>query len=82
MDISESVNVEALDEEMEPFLVESATLAQKRRSQGRIIFDRFIRNRTAVGAACFLIIMIVFCFVGPESQRDAGPAEPGPSIWH
>jgi peptide/nickel transport system permease protein len=65
VDISESVNVEALDEEMEPFLVESATLVQKRRSQGRIIFDRFIRNKTAVGAACFLIIMFLFCFAGP-----------------
>lgn len=65
MDISERLNAAAIDEEMEPFLVESAELIQKRRSQGRIIFDRFIRNRTAVGAAIFLILMFIYCFIGP-----------------
>jgi peptide/nickel transport system permease protein len=40
-------------------------LTQKRRSQGRIIFDRFIRNRTALVGATFLILLFLFCFVGP-----------------
>lgn len=65
MDISERLNVASIDEEMEPFLVESAELVQKRRSQGRIIFDRFMRNRTAVGSAVFLIVLILYCFFGP-----------------
>jgi peptide/nickel transport system permease protein len=38
---------------------------QKRRSQGRIIFDRFLRNRVAIGGAVFLILLFVFCFFGP-----------------
>jgi peptide/nickel transport system permease protein len=38
---------------------------QKRRSQGRIIFDRFRRNRIALGGAIFLLLMILFCFLGP-----------------
>jgi peptide/nickel transport system permease protein len=66
MDLSQSVNVANVpDDELEPFLVETADLLQKRRSQGRIIFDRFMRHRAAVVSAIFLIIMFLFCFVGP-----------------
>lgn len=66
MDISERLNANPiLEEDIEPFLAETADLVQKRRSQGRIIFDRFIRNRTAVGGTVFLIIMFLYCFVGP-----------------
>ncbi len=69
MDISERFQVDTLEDEIEPFLVETAELIQKRRSQGRIIFDRFIRNRTAVAGATFLILLFVFCFAGPYIWR-------------
>ena len=69
MDISERLSISSIDEEIEPFLVESIELVQKRRSQGRIIFDRFIRNRTAVLGTVFLILLFLFCFIGP-------------AIWH
>jgi peptide/nickel transport system permease protein len=66
VDISEqldSTNVTV--DEVEPFLELTPTLVQKRRSQGRIIFDRFLRNRVAIGGALFLILLFVFCFFGP-----------------
>src|SRR5438477_11101951 len=63
MEISEKVNVQ--QEEIEPFLELTPELVQKRRSQGRIIFDRFIRNRAAIVGAVFLIVLFLFCFVGP-----------------
>ncbi|MGH2478491.1 MAG: ABC transporter permease [Ktedonobacteraceae bacterium] len=40
-------------------------LVQVRRSQGRIIFDRFMRNYIAVGGAVFLIALVLYCFIGP-----------------
>ena len=46
---------------------------QKRRSQGRIIFDRFIRNRAAVGGALFLILLFAFCFFGPAISGHNAP---------
>ena len=69
MDISEQLNLNttATQEEVEPYLEETAELVQKRRSQGRIIFDRFMRNKIAVGGAVFLILLILFCFLGPFS---------------
>lgn len=70
MDISERLSANPiLEEDIEPFLAETADLIQKRRSQGRIIFDRFMRNRTAVGGTVFLIIMFLYCFVGPHIWR-------------
>ena len=68
MDIFEQVNLNeatAAPEDVEPFLDETVELVQKRRSQGRIIFDRFMRNRTAVLALAFLVFMVLFCFLGP-----------------
>lgn len=65
MDIPEQLNVSSIDVEIEPFLAETSELVQKRRSQGRIIFDRFIRNRTAVAGAIFLILLFLYCFLGP-----------------
>lgn len=67
MDISNRLNVDtsSIEEEMEPFLAETVELVQKRRSQGRIIFDRFVRNRVAVGGAVFLIVLFLYCFLGP-----------------
>jgi peptide/nickel transport system permease protein len=64
MDSSEQVNVTSVDE-LEPVIEVTPALVQKRRSQGRIIFDRFIRNRIALGGAVFLLLMILFCFLGP-----------------
>ena len=65
MDISERLNVTSTQEEIEPFLEVTPALVQKRRSQGRIIFDRFIRNRAAIVGAIFLIFLFLFCFAGP-----------------
>ncbi len=65
MDISERLNVTSTEEQIEPFLEVTPALVQKRRSQGRIIFDRFIRNRAAIIGAIFLIALFLFCFVGP-----------------
>lgn len=68
MDISEQLNLNAqvgAPQEVEPYLEETSELVQKRRSQTRIIFDRFIRNRIAVIGAFFLVLMFVFCFLGP-----------------
>jgi len=66
MDISEELNATgATVDEVEPFLELTPALVQKRRSQARIIFDRFIRNKAAIGGAVFLILLFVFCFLGP-----------------
>jgi peptide/nickel transport system permease protein len=63
MDISERTITS--EEELEPFLEVTPELVQKRRSQGRIIFDRFIRNRAAIVGAVFLIFLFLLCFLGP-----------------
>ena len=63
MDISERMLTS--EEEIEPFLELTPELVQKRRSQGRIIFDRFIRNRAAIVGAVFLILLFLLCFLGP-----------------
>src|SRR5258708_35386947 len=71
MDISDQLNV--TQEEVEPFLEQTTALVQKRRSQGRIIFDRFIRNRAAIVGAIFLILLFLFCFLGPTVTRHNNP---------
>jgi peptide/nickel transport system permease protein len=48
-------------------------LAQKRRSRWRIIFDRFIRHRAATLGAIFLIMLFLFCFLGPVVTRHNRP---------
>lgn len=63
MDISEQIST--TQEEVEPFLELTPELVQQRRSQGRIIFDRFMRNRVALVGAAFLILLFLFCFLGP-----------------
>jgi peptide/nickel transport system permease protein len=66
MDISQQINTNVVvDEDFDLFLDLSPALVQKRRSQGRIIFDRFIKNRAAIVGSFFLIIMFIFCFAGP-----------------
>ena len=69
MDISDRLNVTSTQEEIEPFLELTPELVQKRRSQGRIIFDRFIRNRIAIVGALCLILLFLFCFLGPLIWR-------------
>lgn len=71
MDISEHLNLNTTttEEEVEPYLEETTELVQKRRSQGRIIFDRFMRNKIAVGGAVFLMLLILFCALGPFIWR-------------
>ncbi|MFL5625669.1 MAG: ABC transporter permease [Ktedonobacteraceae bacterium] len=72
MDISEQV-LGNTQEEIEPFLELTPELVQKRRSQGRIIFDRFIRNRIAIIGALFLIFLFLFCFAGPTLTGHNNP---------
>src|SRR5437660_1311560 len=66
MEIFDRTNIDTTsqDEELD-FLDLTPELAQKRRSQGRIILDRFLRNRTATAGAVFLIFMVLLCFLGP-----------------
>ena len=73
MDISERLNVTSTQEEIEPFLELTPALVQKRRSQGRIIFDRFVRNKAAIGGAVFLILLFLFCFLGPTITGHNNP---------
>jgi peptide/nickel transport system permease protein len=69
MDIPQQFN--ASEEEIESFwdLDKTPELLQKRRSQGRIIFDRFIRHRAAIIGIIFLIALFLFCFLGPLFWR-------------
>ncbi len=69
MEISDQLNIPTTQEDVEPFLETTVELIQKRRSQGRIIFDRFIRNRAAVVGASALVLMFLFCFAGPLFWR-------------
>lgn len=73
MDISDQINTSTVQDELEPILELTPALTQKRRSQGRIILDRFLRNRTAVIGAAFLIFMFLFCFVGPTATGHDQP---------
>jgi peptide/nickel transport system permease protein len=77
MDTSEQMQRRIEEEEIEPTLDMTPALAQKRRSQGRIIFDRFARNRIAVAGAIFLILAFLFCFVGPFVTGHNDPNTPG-----
>jgi peptide/nickel transport system permease protein len=73
VDIPEQLNVTTSEEEIEPLLELTPALVQKRRSQIRIIFDRFIRNRAALVGAAFLILLFLFCFLGPTISRHNQP---------
>ncbi|GCE17629.1 ABC transporter permease [Dictyobacter kobayashii] len=63
MDTSEQVQSPEEDFELPQEL--TTELTQKRRSQGRIIFDRFVRNRAATVGAVFLVIMVLCCLIIP-----------------
>jgi peptide/nickel transport system permease protein len=73
VDIPEQLNVTTFEEEIEPLLELTPALVQKRRSQVRIIFDRFIRNRAALVGAAFLILLFLFCFLGPTISGHNQP---------
>jgi len=76
VDTSEELNATNVTvDEVEPFLELTPALVQKRRSQGRIIFDRFMRNKAAVGGAVFLILLFLFCFMGPALWRTDPDAQ-------
>jgi len=75
MDTGEQINT-TREDELELVLEMTPALAQKRRSQGRIIFDRFIRNRTATIGAIFLLLLILFCFVGPILTGHSNAEQP------
>ena len=64
MELPEQMGTTVADE-LEPTIEVTPALAQKRRSQGRIIFDRFVKNRIALVGAAFLILLIIICFLGP-----------------
>ncbi len=63
MDISKQIDER--QEDIEPIMDLTPALTQKRRSQGRIIFDRFIRNKAALIGAVWIAILVLFCFLGP-----------------
>jgi peptide/nickel transport system permease protein len=65
MDTFEQAQTQFAEEDLGPIQDLTPALVQKRRSQTRIIFDRFIRNRAATIGAAFLILLFLFCFVGP-----------------
>jgi peptide/nickel transport system permease protein len=74
MDISEQLNNSfPVQDEIEPILELTPELVQKRRSQARIIFDRFVRNRGAIVGALFLILLFFFCFLGPTITGHNDP---------
>src|SRR2546421_3199868 len=74
MDISDRLNTTpSTEEDVNSFLELTPELVQKRRSQGRIIFDRFIRNKAAVGGTAFLIFLFLFCFLGPTVTGHNDP---------
>jgi peptide/nickel transport system permease protein len=90
VDISDRLNVTPV-EEVEPFLELTPALVQKRRSQGRIILDRFIRNRIAIVGALTLALLFLFCFLGPLVWRidpnainvaNVSSTLAGPSLQH
>jgi peptide/nickel transport system permease protein len=89
--IPPSLGDEALDE----LLVLTPQLARKRRSQLRIIFDRFVRNRLAVAGFFVLVLIGAAALFAPIIYHQtttfdpstyinlkASPAFQGPSLQH
>lgn len=68
-------------------------LARQRKSQARLIFERFIRNRTAVGGFIFLVLMLLLALLAPIITHQTATYDPandpnlsialnGPSLAH
>ncbi|MGE5334461.1 MAG: ABC transporter permease [Nitrososphaerota archaeon] len=55
-------------------------LLRKRRSQGRIIFDRFMRNRLAVGGAVVLLIMVLAAIFAPLLTHQTATYDPASKV--
>jgi peptide/nickel transport system permease protein len=55
-------------------------LLRKRRSQGRIIFDRFIRNKVAVGGAVILFLMVVAALLAPILTHQTAQYDPATHV--
>jgi peptide/nickel transport system permease protein len=55
-------------------------LLRKRRSQSRIIFDRFMRNKVAVGGAAVLLIMIVVAALAPILTHQTATLDPATHV--
>ncbi|GCE11626.1 ABC transporter permease [Tengunoibacter tsumagoiensis] len=66
------------EEELEPALDLAPVLLPKRRSQIRIIFDRFTRNKVALAGSTFLVFLFLFCFLGPVVTGHTLPDIPHP----
>jgi len=73
VDVPGQINITPSEEEIEELLELTPALVQKRRSQVRIIFDRFIRNRAALVGAAYLILLFFFCFLGPTISGHNQP---------
>lgn len=71
MDAPEQVQTPT--EDFEFFQGATPELRQKRHSQGRIIFDRFIRNKVATVGAIFLLLLVIFCLFGPLVPGHGSP---------
>lgn len=65
MDVPQQFNSSEGESEVWLGLDQTPALVQKRRSQGRIIFERFIRHRAAMIGLVFLTALVLFCFLGP-----------------
>lgn len=83
------------DENIDDLLVLTPQLARKRRSQLRIIFDRFVRNRLAVAGFIVLALMGAAALLAPILYQQTttfdpstyinlrlNPAFQGPSLRH
>jgi len=73
VDVPGQINITPSEEEIGELLDLTPALVQKRRSQVRIIFDRFIRNRAALVGAAYLILLVLFCFLGPTISGHNQP---------
>lgn len=58
----------------------TSELARKRRSQGRIIFDRFLRNRPAVAGALVLAIIALLAIFAPIITHQTATYDPQEAI--
>ncbi|MBE3557846.1 MAG: ABC transporter permease [Ktedonobacteraceae bacterium] len=76
METFEKANL-AEEEVLEPVQELTPALVQKRRSQARIVFDRFVRNLAATTGAFFLILLFAFCFLGPVITGHNHPDDVG-----